>query len=242
MSKEPGKKSLTVGIMGGMGPEATVHFFSELVRLNDAKTDQDHLAVLIDNNPHVPNRHLAIRGDTPSVGPELAAMAKGLETSGADFVVMVCNTAHAFQADIEAALSIPFVSIIDEVVQEILDAHPNARRIGIMAADGCLDAGLYQQALIAKGLEPVLWSNEELSAFMKLVFEVKAGKTGAQQRTEMERLAQSLQARGADLLLSGCTEIPLVLDASKVSLPLLSSSDLLVHSTIAYATGQRPLP
>lgn len=236
------KKTLAIGIMGGMGPQATVHFFSELVRLTDAKTDQDHLQILINNNPQIPNRHLAISGKAPSVGPDLAEMARGLEESGADFVVLVCNTAHAFQADIEAALSIPFVSIIDEVVKEIREVQPGTRRVGVMAAEGCLEAGLYQNALKSYGLEPVLWDDDQLSRFMTLVFEIKAGKTGEKEELEMMDLARALEARGAELLISGCTEIPLVLDADKVSLPLLSSSDLLIRNTIAYATGQRPLP
>ena len=233
---------LTVGVMGGMGPEATAHFFSELVRRTEAAADQDHIRVLIDNNPSIPNRHKAIRGETPSVGPELADMAKGLEKAGADFIVMVCNTAHAFRKDIEAALTIPFVSLIDETVTAIACDYPDARKIGIMAADGCLEARLYQDALVAKGLEPLVWDDADLARFMTVVFEVKAGLTGPNQQEGMIALARALEAQGADLLISGCTEIPLVLDETKVSLPVLSSSDLLVGNTILYATGQRALP
>lgn len=239
MSIGPTEK--TVGIMGGLGPEATADFFTKLVAATPAASDQDHLHILIDNNPKVPNRHLAIRGESPSVGPDLVAMARRLEEAGADFLVMVCNTAHAWTKDIRAAVSIPFVSFIEEVVDHIASTYP-AGPVGIMAADGCLEAELYQTALSAKGFEPICWDQDKLARFMTLVFRIKAGERDAAMGQEMAALAEDLASRGAKLIISGCTEIPLVLDEADVRVPLISSSDLLVQRTIDYARGTRPLP
>src|SRR5262245_56844098 len=103
----------TIGVIGGMGPAATLAFFGKLLEATHAERDQDHLRVLIDNNPRVPDRNAAIAGRGPSPGPQLAESARGLELAGADFLVIACNTAHAFASEIEAAVAIPLMSMID---------------------------------------------------------------------------------------------------------------------------------
>ena len=130
------KSEKVVGVLGGLGPEATVDFMAKLVAATPAGSDQEHIRLLIDHNPGVPNRHDAIAGRTPSVGPQLAVMARGLENSGADFLVMVCNTAHAYSSEIQAAVSIPFISIVDVSVDAL--AQQPRRSVGVMAAAGCL--------------------------------------------------------------------------------------------------------
>jgi aspartate racemase len=205
----------------------------------EADRDQDHIRMLVDHNPGVPDRHRAIAGDIPSVAPELAAMAQGLEAAGADFLVMVCNTAHAYAGDIAAAVGIPFISIID-VTLEALGERPLA--VGVMAAEGCLHARLYQDALRAAGHTPVLWNDNELDTFMALLYRIKAGERDSEITGAMSRLAASLEFGGAEALIAGCTEIPLVLGPAELNLPLYSSTDLLVERTIALARGEIPLP
>ena len=225
---------LVPGVLGGLGPLATVDFLAKLVAETGAGQDQDHLHVLIDHNPKVPNRHAAINGTAPSVGPELAAKAQRLESAGADFLVMVCNTAHAFTEDIRAAVNIPFLSIIELVVEQ-LQRYPTCHRIGVMAADGCLHAELYQHALRTAGYEVVLWDQAELDTFMELVYRIKAGQKSDDIRESLLALAGILERRGAEALISGFTEIPLFIDAGDVKSPLLSSTDILVRRTIEYA-------
>lgn len=225
----------TVGVLGGMGPDSTVDFMAKVIAATEADTDQDHIRMLVDHSPGIPNRHDAVAGCSPSVGPLLAAMAAGLERAGADFLVMVCNTAHAWTDDIRAAVQIPFVSIVDVTVEAVADT--GARRVGVMAARGCLEAGIYQDTLSATGYQPVLWDDAELDQFMALVFRIKAGDRDPDISTQMARLAGALAARGADVLLAGCTEVPLVLDPAHVSAPLLSSTDLLARRTVQLAKG-----
>jgi aspartate racemase len=229
----------TPGVLGGLGPAASVDFMSRVMAATEASRDQDHIRMLVDHNPTVPDRHRAIAGDIPGVAPELVAMARGLEAAGADFLVMVCNTAHAYAPEISAAVAIPFVSIVDVTV-EALGEQPRA--VGVMAAEGCLRAGLYQQALQAAGHTPLLWSGDELDEFMALVYRIKAGERDAEIAGAMKRLAASLEFAGAEALISGCTEIPLVLGSADLSLPLYSSTDLLVERTIALARGEASLP
>jgi aspartate racemase len=160
-------------------------------------------------------------------------MAGGLEQAGADVLVMVCNTAHAWEDDIRAAVAVPFLSIIDATVDALDDRGP--RRVGVMAADGCLEAGLYQRALETRGCEPVLWEPSEQAAFMALVYRVKAGERGPELTAALAALAGALAARGAEALIAACTEIPLVLTEDDAPLPLYASTDLLVARTLAFA-------
>lgn len=225
----------TVGVLGGLGPEASVDFMARVVAATEASCDQDHIHMLIDHNPTVPNRHDAIAGKAPSVGPQLADMAKGLEQSGADFLVMVCNTAHAYSDDIRAAVSIPFVSILDVTVDALADCSVSA--VGIMAAEGCMHANLYQDALAKAGYEAITWSESELEQFMALVYRIKAGEKDDDIASGINRLATSLAFNGAEVLISGCTEIPLFMNAGQAPAPLLSSTELLVQRTIQLAKG-----
>ena len=236
-----------VGVLGGMGPDATVDFMSKVIARTNAinkangkvGADQDHIRMLIDHNPTVPNRHDAIKGVGEDVGALLADMAKRLENAGADFLVMVCNTAHAFQADIQQAVQIPFVSILDEVISELKNTQPQNTKVGVMAAQGCLDAELYQKALNEAGFELVVWSDAELAEFMDIVYQIKGGNTDEQIKQAMLKIANTLIDKGAEVILAGCTEIPLVLHEDSLSVPMFSSTDILVDRVIDYSLGNK---
>lgn len=233
------KQELVPGILGGMGPQATLDFMAKVLRRTDAKADQDHLRLLIDHNPKVPNRHVSIDGSGEDVTPYLLEMATNLERSGADFIVMVCNTAHAYQDAIADSLSIPFVSIIDEVVNELNENTADIPVIGVMATEGSLNAELYQNALCSSGYPIKVWNKKHLDEFMELVYRIKAGNVDKQSSAKMQGLANVLVDQGADILLAGCTEIPLVLNAKCLPLPLYCSTDVLVSRVIDYAQGLR---
>ena len=231
----------TVGVLGGLGPAATVDFLDKLVRATPAERDQDHVRVLLDMNPAVPCRHAAIAGRGPSAGPALAEMARGLEQSGADFLVMVCNTAHAFEPEIRAATQLPFVSLVEETVRAAMARRPALRVAGVLAAEGCLEAGLYERAFATRGVEVRTLDAAGRAAFMVLIGRIKAGRIDDEARSGMRELARRLTEAGAELLVAGCTEVPLVLAEADVPVPLLSSTDVLVERTLAYAQGE-PLP
>ena len=231
----------TVGVLGGLGPAATVDFLDKLVRATPAGRDQDHVRLLVDINPAVPCRNAAVAGRGPSPGPALAEMAKGLERAGADFLVMVCNAAHAFEGEIRAAAALPFVSIVEETVGEALRRRPGLRTAGVMASSGCLDAGLYHRAFARHGVAVMAPEAAARAEFMALLERIKAGRIDPEVRAGMQRLAAGLLNDGAEVLVAGCTEIPLVLQAGDLPAPLLSSTDVLVERTLAYARGE-PLP
>jgi len=237
MTASPAKALLTVGVLGGMGPDATVDFMSKVLAATPASSDQDHIHMLVDHNPHVPERSGAITDGIGDPGSALAMMASRLQAAGADFLVMPCNTAHAFQRDIEAAVTIPFVSIIDETVAACAGIEP----VGVLATVGCKASGSYQAAFGAAGASVVLLDDAETDAFMKLVANIKKGDLGPDTATGMKQLADALIARGAKAVVAGCTEIPLVLEGSMIDVPLVSSTDILAETTVAYALGTRDL-
>lgn len=232
---------LVAGVLGGLGPEATLDFFARVIRSANAARDQDHIRLIINNNPKTPNRNDAIAGRGPSSAPALVEMARSLEAAGADFLVMACNAAHAFEADIRAATPLPFISIIDETIRACRSAQPQPGRAGVMVAEGARHARLYEQALESVGIEPVVLSLPNQAELMALIYRIKAGDSGTQVRQGVRDLALSLAADGAETVIAGCTEVPLVLAAEDLSVPLIDSTQVLAEATIAYARGERPL-
>ena len=235
------KRQKTVGVLGGLGPEATLDFFHKVLEKTQAKTDQEGLHLIIDNNPAVPNRNEAVAKTGPSPAPHLAGMAKGLERAGADFLVMVCNAAHAFEEAITDAVSIPFVSLIEETVGATLRDVPDIKRVGVLGSSGCLEAGLYQHAFAPHGVQVLVPEGEARDRFMTLLYRIKGGDKGDEVREGMRALAEGLVERGAEAIIAGCTEVPLVLLGGDVRVPLVNSTDVLVDATVAYATGTRSL-
>jgi aspartate racemase len=236
------KTDRLAGVLGGMGPDATVDFMAKVIAVTPAARDQDHVRMLVDHNPRVPSRQLAILADGENPGPVLAAMAARLEASGADFLVIPCNTAHVFQDDILAATRIPLISIVDVSVAATRTEAANASAIGLLATNGCLHAGIYQEALEAAGRSSILPTASELDDLMTLIKSIKAGRTGARVATAMGELAKALSGRGAQAIIAGCTEIPLVLDDAALDVPLISSTDALAVKTVRLALGEIPLP
>ena len=232
----------TAGVLGGMGPEATVDFMAAVIALTDASRDQDHVRMLVDHNPHVPNRQDAILGDGEDPGPVLADMAADLEASGADFLVIPCNTAYAFEDAILAATHIPLISIVGVSIAAAQERAPGVNRIGLLVTDGCLKSGIYQSGLGGAGLEAELPTAEELGELMSLIKAIKGGKRTDETARGMAALADALVSRGAGAIIAACTEIPLVLDQDADSVPLVSSTDALAEITVKLATGEMPLP
>lgn len=235
-----GSRQRTVGVLGGMGPAATADFFNRIVAAEAGRPDPERTRLIIDNNPHVPDRNEASAGRGRSPARVLAGMAQGLERAGAEFLVMPCNAAHAYEAEIRAATPLPFVSMIAATADAVRRDLPGARRVGVLAAGACLEAGLYQTALAERGLQPVTPDPQAQAWFMELLYRIKAGDVGQGARAEMADLAQRLAEAGAQALIAGCTEVPLVLSDANAPLPLVSSTQALVERTLHFANTGAP--
>lgn len=143
----------TIGIIGGMGPEATVDAFHWIIKLTPAKDDQDHLRVLIDNNPQIPSRIDAVLKNGPSPLPLLISTAQGLQAAGADFLIMPCNTADLYTEIIRKSIKIELISIVEETVNYVADSFPTIKKVGILATEATLRAGIYQKLFLKKHIE-----------------------------------------------------------------------------------------
>lgn len=223
----------TVGVLGGMGPDATVDFMAKVIALTPADKDQDHIRMLVDHNPKVPNRQHAMLGNAEDPGPVIAAMAVGLEKAGAEFLVMPCNTAHAFIDSIEAAVRVPLISIIDLTVTACMEFE----NVGILATDSCLQSRIYQNALAVGNIAVVQPDDDELATLMGLITQIKSGDRSDAIALSMQCLAETLVAKGAQAVIAGCTEIPLVLSEAMLEVPLIASTDVLAVATVEIARG-----
>jgi aspartate racemase len=215
-----------------MGPDATVDFMSTVIAYTEAQKDQDHVRMIVDHNPQVPDRQAALMGDRAAVSDVLVSMARRLEAAGAHFLVMPCNTAYVFAEAAMNSVSIPFLSIVDETVSAI---GTDIKSVGVLATTACVKAGAYQQSLDQSGRDVRLPVPDDQDELMRLVFRIKSGDRGPGVRENMKVLAARLVHDGAAAIIAGCTEIPIVLDQSDVDVPLFSSTGILARRTVETA-------
>ena len=232
-----------IGIMGGMGPEATIDLYARITEAacaRGAARDQDHPEVVISSVPRTPDRTEAIVADGPSPEPELIRSARRLEAAGAGLVVIACNAACHFLPAIRGAVGIPVLDMTEIAVRRIRERHPAVRRAGVMATDGTLRSRLYQRRLEEAGLEALVPDRENQRLLMEAVYGaegIKAVSAGGRANEKLEAVAGHLVGAGAQLLIAGCTEIPLALRAGKLDVPLLDPAAELASAALKAAAG-----
>lgn len=224
-----------VGILGGMGPEATIDLFQKIVAATPARIDQEHLRILIDNNPRIPDRTAALLHGGEDPTPLLQATARNLERAGADFLIMPCNSAHLFYDRIVEAVRIPVLHIADEAVAESLRRYPGIETVGVLAATGTARLGLYHKRLEARGIRALSPSDADQEIVHAAIFNVKAGDKGPAVRESIRGVAERMAGQGAQLLLTACTELPLILQDGDVGVPVLDPTLALAHAAVRLA-------
>ena len=237
MVKKEVNKKLTGGVLGGMGPLATDDFMSKVIALCPIKAEEDHVRLIVDQNPHIPSRQIMSLDHSSKIASMLTESARTLEKTGVDFIVMPCNTAHMFADNISKAINIPFFHIVDETIHEISKYHAQAQCIGILATTACLDAGIYQKGLIATERDFIVPDPSNQDECMRIIFSIKDGASIEDMQQEMLGVAEHLIKRGAELIIAGCTEIPLILKREDIKVPLISSTEVLALKTVEYANG-----
>jgi len=202
------KKEKIVGILGGMGPEATVDLMQRIIRLTRALDDIDHIRCIVDNNPKVPSRIKVIiekNGENP--GPCMADMGRRLETFGADFLVMACNTAHYYYDTVQEAVNIPVINLIGLVTDHLIRNYPNHHNIGILASPAVKITGLYARQFKPLGLVDV-WPDPKVhDLLLQIIKSVKKGDTGTKVTRDYQSVCQHLQDKGTGLAIVACTEL-----------------------------------
>jgi len=219
-----GARLKTIGILGGMGPEATAYFFDLIIRNTSAGRDQDHVPVIIRSDPRVPDRTKAVLNGGTSPALMLREGLKALRRAGADLMVMPCITAHYFLKDVLARESVPFINLLDEAREYTLAAVPRIRKIGLIATTGTVCSGIVQDAFAGAGIEVIVPGRSEQKKVMEAVYGkrgIKAGFTTGQSRRTILGVAKGLVRRGAEAIMAGCTEVPLVLRQEDLTVPFI---------------------
>ena len=200
----------TIGIMGGMGPAATVDLMSRIISMTDAASDQEHIPMIVDSDTRIPDRTEAILGRGKSPVPEMLASAKRLEAAGAGFIVIACHAAHYFVPEIKDKIGIPVIEMPVETAK--LLKMNGVNRAAVLATDGTVQSGLYGAALERFGIQAVYPDEDQQKTVMSLVYDyVKRGDMDPADypREEITNIIGDLSSQGAEALLLASTELPI---------------------------------
>jgi len=224
-----------IGILGGMGPEATLDLYRYIIELTPVTRDQDHIRVLIYSNPKIPDRTKAIAEGGESPLPHLIDSARLLESSGAGIIAMPCNAAHHFLPEIRKKIKIPFLDMIHETCRKLRIQLPDAKTVGLIASIGTVRSGVYSKSLLKAGIDILMPSNGEQERIQAAINQVKTGKHDRSTQKTFHSIGQRLVSSGAEAIILGCTEIPLAFDPDEVKYISLNSTKILAEAAVDWA-------
>jgi aspartate racemase len=227
-----------VGVLGGMGPLATLDFLRKMLENTPAVRDQDHVPVVVSSIPQIPDRTAAYRGEGESPLDPMVASGRRLVAAGAGLIVIPCNTAHLWFDPVQAALGLPMLHLVDAALAEAGALAGASARLGLLATEATLGSNLYGNHSHA-GMQWVLPSTAEMREC--LTPGIAAVKAGDLERAAalLQELARALARRGAQAIVLGCTEIPLVLQARHAPVPLIDATAALARRAVGWSLAQR---
>lgn len=227
------KKEKIVGVIGGMGPEATVDLMQRIIRNTPATDDVDHVRCIVDNNPKIPSRIKALlenSGENPGV--HMADMGRRLEAWGADFLAIPCNTAHVYHGDVERAVNIPVLHIVDLAIKAALRKKDNLKQIGVLATPMVRITKLYEDRFAPFGISVIYPDSQDEVKLFEIIRKIKAGDTGPAQKEALKIIQQKLVDKGAELCILACTELGLVLQEDDMT---VDAAEVLAKSIVKLA-------
>lgn len=237
-------KEKTIGILGGMGPQATLECYSNIIKSTPAETDQEHLRVVIEANPKVPDRTAAIIGQGESPLTILVEGCRGLQRAGADFIIIPCVSAHFFLDQIQKQITLPILSIFDAIAETIATEHADIKTIGLMGTTGTIRGALLQKRLASDGIHTIVPDEKHQAKVMAAIYDIKNSQP-ARNEEELTRdliaTAENLISLGAQGIVAGCTEIPLALKQKHLPVPYFDALAILARAAVTKA-GRRPIP
>jgi aspartate racemase len=232
--------SKVIGILGGMGPLATIDLFGKIVRNTPAKQDQDHFRILIYNNPKIPSRIDAILNGAENPLQELSRTAQVLAAAGAEFIVMPCHTAHYWYEELQANTPVPIVNMIRNTVVTIQANYPDlANHILLLSTTATLKMKLYQKAFQSYGFQLHVPNPLEQELIQSTIKEAKASRIESNPYLEpFTHIINRYQAKGLKAILGACTEIPLLFPYLDTKMIKLDPTLMLALSAIRIANGE----
>ena len=224
-----------IGILGGMGPEATIDLFYKIIKFTPSDKDQDHLRIIIDNNPKIPDRTAAILGKGEDPLPALQKSARNLEKAGVDFIIIPCNTAHYFLSQIQKSVKIPILNMIEETAKEIQKRISPIQKVGLLASIGTYKTEIYHQHFKKYNIEIISPEEKDKEKVMKAIYTVKAGNLSEKIKKNILKIAQKLIDKRAEAIITGCTEIPLILKEGDIPVPIIDPTQALAKAAVQKA-------
>jgi len=223
-----------IGVVGGVGPEASNKFCDFLIKNKKVDSDQDNINFLHYCNPQIPDRTKAILGEGKSPVNEIVKTCNVLENSGASFLVIPCNTAHYFLSEIQEKVNIPIVDMIKLTVRQILSENPSVKKVGLLATTGSIKAGIYQNYFEKAGVKTII--PEEQEKVMEAIYGKQGIKAGykTKPRKYLKEIVKKLVDEGAETMILGCTEIPLVLEQKDFDTRLYDPMEITANEIINY--------
>ncbi|RMQ50869.1 Aspartate racemase [Pseudomonas cichorii] len=216
---QPAQPPFKLGIVGGVGPAATVDFMSKVVAHTPAGKDQEHIKMVVEQNPQIPDRTASLLRNETDPTMALYATCKRLESAGANAIAIPCNTAHAFVERIQPHLRVPIVNMLSETVEWIVQRYGSGKSVSLLATSGTVQSQVYHEAARRAGLQLITPGFDYQNMVMEAIYGergIKAGFTEGLCREQLLLTAEHLCELGADVLILGCTELPLVLAHSEV--------------------------
>ncbi|MBG0763462.1 MAG: aspartate/glutamate racemase family protein [Tissierellales bacterium] len=220
-----------VGIIGGMGPEATLNFFKKVIEFTDAKSDQEHVSMVIDNNTKIQDRSLFILNGGPNPKEELIGTAKKLQNYGAEIIAMPCNTAHFFYEDIKSSIDIPIINMIEETANHILKEKKN-KKIILLSTEGTYKSKIYEKVFEKKNLDLIIPSKNHRKQIMELIYKVK--KNEKINYSKVNEILKQIKVSD-EIFLLGCTELPIIFQNQKISEEYIDTVEILAKEVILKA-------
>lgn len=225
-----------IGVLGGMGPEATIYFMQQVVDAVEARDDADHIPLLVDNNTQVPSRIKAIlEGGGADPAPVLVQMAKGLVAAGAEALVMPCNTAHYYAGQVAQATDAPFLNMVDMASAEAARIAPDGK-VGLLGSPALQQVGVFEDALSNVGVSPVY--AREQSRALAAIRSIKAQGPSEFAAHSLSDICAQMVADGADVICICCTEFSLLSRQIASSVPIYDAMQLLVSATVTFSRGE----
>lgn len=226
----------TIGILGGMGPAATLELFERIINNTVAEADQDHVSLIIINDPQIPDRTKFIMGEGPSPVERLMDNINKLSNAGADVVIIPCMTAHSFISVLQERSPIPIINAIELVERYIQRNHPNVNKIGLLATDGSVKSGVFQQFISDEIVVPNVEKQKELMDIIYGKEGIKSNNYHDQIFERISSITDDLKKSNAEAIIAGCTELSLVMDEENLQIPVIDPITILAKETVEIGT------
>lgn len=220
----------TIGVVGGLGPMATIHYLERIVQLTDAESDQDHPRIYLESIPDIPDRTTYILGKSnKNPYPVIRCAAERLIRNGADFITIPCVTAFYFKEKFAKDLSKPVLSLIDLLVENL--QKNKVKKVGIMATTGTIQSEIISKSLHNNGIETVVPDSFYQEQVMEIIYnQIKKGKCADMKM--FHNIEKHLLEQEIEKIILGCTELPLVKKEHELGEGYVDVIDILAQEAV----------